>query len=135
MVSEETKIIVFDGVCNFCNWAVNFIIKRDKSGIFKFTASQSNTGKKILAGFNIEDIGEKSIILIDRDKYLTRSDAVLEILRYLGSGWQFTKYLKIFPRKLRDWGYSVFSRYRYNIFGKRDSCMIPPDDLKGRFLN
>lgn len=134
MNSKEKKTIIFDGVCNFCNWAVNFIIKRDKQKIFMFASSQSVSGRSILTKHGIDNIGDDSIILIKGDEYLIRSDAVLEIFKYLGSGWKYTKYLRIFPRKLRDWGYSVFAKHRYSFFGKRDSCMNPSDDVKERFL-
>ena len=128
------KIIVFDGVCNYCNWAVNFIIKRDKKKVFMFAPYQSISGIKILAKYQLENIGDDSIILIEDGKYLIKSDAVLEIFKYLGTGWNYTKYLRFFPLKLRDWGYSVFAKNRYSLFGKRDSCMLPSDDVKERFL-
>jgi len=132
--SEEKKIIIFDGVCNFCNWAVKFVVKRDTAGVFRFTASQSKSGQNLLSRFDVAESGDKSIVLVDGDQCFARSDAVLEIFRYLGSGWQFMRFLKIFPKKLRDWGYSVFSRYRYTVFGKRDSCMVPSEKIKERFI-
>jgi len=135
MESDEAIVVVFDGVCNFCNWAVNFIIKWDKKNIFKFAPSQSIAGKLILEKYQVGDVGKESIILINNDIVYVRSDAVLEIFKYLGYGWRYTKYLKIFPRKLRDWGYSVFAKHRYSLFGKKDRCMIPSDELKERFLN
>lgn len=129
------KVIVFDGVCNFCNWVVNFIIKRDKKRIFLFVPSQSIPGIKIMGQLKLENIGDDSIILIEDGDYLIRSEAVLEVFKHLGSGWKYTKYLRIFPLKLRDWGYSIFAKHRYSIFGKRDTCMIPSDDIKERFLD
>ncbi len=135
MNSKVKKIIVFDGICNYCNWAVNFIIKRDTEGVFRFAASQSVSGIKIINKYHLEDVGDDSIILIEDGGYLVRSDAVIEILKDLGSGWKHLRYLRVFPQKLRDWGYSVFAKHRYSLFGKRDSCMIPSDDLKERFLD
>ena len=129
------KIVVFDGVCNFCNWAVNFIIKRDKKNIFKFAPSQSKTGKLILEKYQIRDIGKESIILIKNGEILARSEAVFEIFKDIGGGWKYLRVFKIFPMVIMDWGYSAFSRNRYNIFGKRDVCMIPAENLKERFLD
>ncbi len=135
MNSKEKKIIIFDGVCNFCNWSVNFVIKRDKHKIFMFAPSQGIAGKNLLEKYQLENTCNESIILIFDDSFFVKSEAILEIFKYLGSGWVFMKYLKVFPRKLRDWGYSVFGKHRYSLFGKRDTCMIPSDDVKERFLN
>jgi len=128
------KIIVFDGLCNYCNWAVNFIIKRDKKALFFFTPYQNKTGKELLRAVDMTEKGSDGIILVLNGTIFTKSDAILEIFINLGFGWKFMKYLKVFPRKLRDWGYSVFSKHRYSLFGKRDACMIPSDELKERFL-
>ncbi len=134
IVSEGTKIIIFDGVCNFCNWAVNFIIKRDKGNIFIFAASQSRAGQEIIHKHKLDAKGYETIILtIDGDIFV-KSEAVLEIFKYLKGGWKYLRILKIFPRIFRDRGYTVFAKFRYKIFGKRDTCMVPMDELKNRFL-
>ena len=135
MGSEGTKVVVFDGVCNFCNWAVHFIIKRDKNNNFVFAASQSKSGKLILEKYQIVDIGKESIIVIKNDEILASSDAIFEIFRDIGGGWKYLRIFKIFPSVVLNWGYSIFSRYRYNIFGKRDVCMIPSEKVKDKFLN
>ena len=135
MSSEGTKVVVFDGVCNFCNWAVNFIIKRDKNNKFVFTASQSNSGKLILEKYQIQDIVKESIIVIKNDEILAGSEAIFEIFRGIGGGWKYLRIFKIFPRVVMDWGYSIFSRYRYSMFGKRDVCMIPSEKVKDKFLD
>ena len=134
-IQNNSMIVVFDGVCNFCNWAVNFIINRDKKNVFKFAPSQSNRGKLILEKYQLQDIGKETIIVIKNDEILARSEAVFEIFRGIGGGWKYLRIFKIFPRVIMNWGYSIFSRYRYNIFGKRDVCMIPSENLKEKFLD
>lgn len=131
----DNKIIVlFDGVCNFCNWAVNFIIKRDKENIFMFAPSQSRAVQEIINKHKLDRKGYETIILINNEDIFVKSEAVLEIFKYLKGGWKYLRILKIFPRIFRDWGYTVFAKFRYKIFGKRDTCMIPNEDIKKRFL-
>ena len=134
METEESKVIIFDGVCNFCNWAVNFIIKRDKKNVFMFTPSQSSAGQELIDRYKLERKGSESIILINNGNILMKSEAVLEIFRYLGGGWKYLRVLKIFPVKFRDWGYTVFAKYRYRIFGKRNVCMVPAENTREKFL-
>lgn len=131
---KDKRIVIFDGICNFCNWAVNFIIKRDKENIFIFAPSQSRAGKDIIDRHKLKKSGVETIILINDGNIFTKSEAVLEIFKYLGGGCKYFRVLKIFPRKFRDWGYTIFSKYRYRIFGKRIVCMVPTDELKDRFL-
>ena len=128
------NIILFDGVCNLCNWSVNFIIKHDKNNKFKFLAQQSEEGtKRLLAnGFNAQ--GNTTIVLLAGDKVFTKSNAVIEIGKQL-SGWpRLAILLKIFPGFIRDFFYSIISKYRYTIFGRKDTCMIPISAYKDKFI-
>ena len=131
----DNKIIVlFDGVCNFCNWAVNFIIKRDKENIFMFAPSQSRAVQEIINKHKLDRKGYETIILINNEDIFVKSEAVLEIFKYLKGGWKYLRILKIFPRIFRDWGYTVFAKFRYKIFGKRTVCMVPDENIRERFL-
>jgi predicted DCC family thiol-disulfide oxidoreductase YuxK len=128
------KIILFDGVCNLCNGAVQFIIKHDKAGIFKFASLQSDFGQRQLIERQIDNASLHSIILIDHNHCLDRSNAVLEIARNLGGLWPMFYGFKIIPRFLRDFLYAAIARYRYRIFGKRNFCMIPGPEFQDKFL-
>ena len=126
-------IVLFDGVCNFCNGAVNFIISIDKRKIFRFASLQSETGQQLRAKYDIgPDVD--SVILIDNDRAYTHSAAGLRIYKLLGGAWSLLYALIVIPRPLRDYFYKVFARNRYKLFGRRDACMIPTPDVRERFI-
>ena len=127
-------IILFDGVCNFCNRTINIILKYDKVAHFQFAASQSNAAIDIMQAFKIEQIAIASVILIDNEKVYTKTDAVIQIATHL-KGWPrlFTG-LKFIPKSLRDFAYDLVAKNRYAIFGKRETCRIPDESISNRFL-
>ena len=129
------KIILFDGVCNLCNGAVQFIIKRDGGDRFRFAALQSELGQELCRARHIDTTQIDSIILIDPGiAYYVKSDAALEIARELrGYGWM-PLMLGWIPRGVRDAVYDLVARNRYRWFGKKDQCMIPTPELQKKFL-
>ena len=134
MTSTNSYIILFDGICNFCNYWVDFIIKRDKDKTLKFATLQSDAGKKIANQFSIENKNIDSIIFIKGGNYFARSDAVLEIAKELKSVWKILYLLKVIPRHLRNFIYDLIAKYRYAIFGKRNSCRVPTSKEISRFI-
>lgn len=127
------SIVLFDGVCNFCNGAVNFIIRHDADKKFKFTPLQSEAGQELRTKFNIgEDID--SIILIENDKAYMHSTAGLRVAKGLGGIWSLGYAFIIVPPFIRDWAYKLFAKYRYRLFGRQDACMLPTPDVSERFL-
>ncbi len=133
-MDTENRILLFDGVCNLCNGFVQFVIKRDHAGKFKFAALQSNAGREQLKRFGLPEKYMESFIYIRGDKYFRKSTAVLNMLKDLGGGWRLTSGFIIIPAFIRDFFYDIVSKTRYKIFGKRDACMIPTADLQKRFL-
>lgn len=135
-MAEQKKIILFDGVCNLCNSSVQFVIKRDKNDIFRFASLQSEAGQKLAneRGINTSEID--SIILIEPQiAYYTKSDAALIIAKSLSGGWSILGIFMGLPKGLRDTIYDWVARNRYQWFGKNDSCMIPTEADKGKFLD
>ena len=132
--NHKPVLILFDGVCNLCNGLVQFIIRRDAKGKFKFASLQSEVGRSLLKQFNIDPDLLHSIVVIDNGVAFQRSDAVLRIANYLGGRWKMLTALKILPKFFRDACYDVVAATRYRIFGKQDSCMIPTPELKERFI-
>lgn len=126
--------ILFDGVCNFCNASINFIIDRDSKGIFKFAALQSEIGQELLKEFGLKTSDFDSIVAIEGDKVYQKSDAALEIARRMDRIWKVFYVLKIIPAFFRDPVYDLVARNRYRIFGRTDACRIPTPELKARFL-
>jgi predicted DCC family thiol-disulfide oxidoreductase YuxK len=134
MKSKDHKIILFDGVCNLCNGAVTFIIKRDKKDVFKFAALQSEIGQQLISKFNIDTSKVDSIILIDGDKHYEKSSAALRIAKQLSGAYPLLFGFMILPKLIRNAVYDYIARNRYKWFGKKESCMIPTPELKSRFL-
>jgi predicted DCC family thiol-disulfide oxidoreductase YuxK len=127
-------IILFDGVCNFCNSSVQFIIKRDPTGYFKFASLQSETGQRLLKKYGVsKEIN--SLIVIEKQSVYIKSSAALQISRKLTGFWRFFSILRVFPPLFRDYLYDLLAKNRYNWFGKRDSCMLPTAEMKKRFLD
>lgn len=127
-------VVLFDGVCNFCNGSVNFIIEHDSRGYFKFSPLQSAAGEELLRKFQIDRSETDSVILIEDDRAYEYSTAGLRIARKLDGILSWAYALIIFPAPIRDYLYRVFARNRYRLFGKRDACMIPTPEIRERFL-
>jgi predicted DCC family thiol-disulfide oxidoreductase YuxK len=131
---SENPVILFDGVCNLCNGAVQFIIRRDKRNIFRFASLQSEAAKKLLSSVEMPPDRLDSIILIRNHQVYRESDAAVEIAREFSGGWKLLSWFRILPKFLRDAMYRLIARNRYRLFGKRDVCMIPSPELKSKFL-
>jgi predicted DCC family thiol-disulfide oxidoreductase YuxK len=128
------SIILFDGICNFCNSSVQFIIKRDPTGYFKFASLQSETGQQLLKQYGVKKEID-SLIVIEKQNVYIKSSAALQICRKLTGFWRFFSVLRVFPPIVRDYLYDIVAKNRYNWFGKRDSCMLPTAEMKKRFLD
>ena len=135
MVEEGKKIILFDGVCNLCNGAIQFVIKRDKKDVFRYAALQSGIGQQMISERGIDTSITDSIILVEPGvAYYTKSEAALEIAREFGGLWPLFQIFKWMPATLRDLVYDFVARNRYSWFGKKDQCMIPTPELQAKFL-
>ena len=128
------SIVLFDGVCNYCNGRVNFVIKHDKKDRFRFAALQSEVGKAILEKYHVPAVDMSSFVLIEDGKYYLRSTAALRLLKRLGGIYSLLYAFIIVPRFLRDGVYNYVARNRYKWFGKMESCMVPTKEVRGRFL-
>ena len=129
----EHPLILFDGICNFCDSSVNYIIRHDKAGVFRFAALQSPTGQKNIQQFGLAHID--SIILVYQGKAYTKSSAVLNIAKILGGIHILAYAFVIIPTVIRDWAYGIVATYRYRWFGQKDQCMIPSPDIRQRFID
>lgn len=132
---KNKKIVLFDGVCNLCDGAVQFIIKHDKKDIFRFVSLQSELGKKICNYIGVDQNKIDSIILYNPSvAYYYKSTAVIEIGNDLGGIYSLISAFKILPEKLRNYLYDYIAKNRYKWYGKKESCMIPTPELKAKFL-
>ena len=132
---ENSKVILFDGVCNLCNDSVKFIIKNDKRNIFKFAPLQGNYGIKIQNSYNINTTKINSIILVDGENTFTKSSAALRIAKDLRAPFFMFYVFIIIPVFIRNFIYDLIAKNRYKWFGKMDNCMIPTKELKSKFFD
>ncbi len=132
---KNKKIILFDGVCNLCNTAVQFVTKHDKKDLFRFVALQSDLGQSIIEHIDIDTQNTDSIILYEPGvAYYVKSEAALEIVKHLSGGIAFLSVFNILPTALKDGLYDYIAKNRYKWYGKREYCMIPTAELQSKFL-
>lgn len=135
MTAEHKKIILFDGVCNLCNSAVQFIVERDKKDAFRFVALQSDLGLEICNYIGIEQKTTDSIILYEPGiAYYYKSEAALKIASQLGGFYGCLTIFTVFSKKINDYIYDYIAKNRYKWYGKKEQCMIPTPELKAKFL-
>ncbi|WP_418262863.1 thiol-disulfide oxidoreductase DCC family protein [Flavobacterium faecale] len=132
---QDKKIILFDGVCNLCNSAVNYVIAHDKKDVFRFVAIQSDLGQKIINHIGVDTTKTDSIILyIPQKAYYYKSQAALKIACDLSDFLPLLALFQIIPTSISNWVYDYVAKNRYRWYGKKESCMIPTPELKSKFL-
>jgi predicted DCC family thiol-disulfide oxidoreductase YuxK len=140
--SHPNPIILYDGVCGLCNRLVQFVLRHDSQERFRFASLQSDFAAQVLRrhGAAPEDLDTMYVVLghgLADERLASRSDAAIVVLRELGGGgWSLLgAVLRVLPRWLRNWGYNLVARNRYRVFGKYDSCPIPSEKDRGKFLD
>lgn len=131
---ENQPVLLFDGVCNLCNGAVQFIIERDSDKRFLFASLQSDYAQQHLKEAQLPEGFLDSLVLMDKGKYYTQSSAALRIAKQLDGAWPLMYGFIIVPKFIRDAVYNFIARNRYKWFGKKEQCWIPTPDLKARFV-
>lgn len=140
MSTSASATILFDGVCNLCNGFVQFVIRHDPQGRFRFAALQSETGRALLAahgqrGLAFASASPESVILLEGGQLYSHSAAVLRIARQLRGPWRLAAWGGgLLPLRWRDGLYRFVARHRYRWFGRQDSCMVPTPALRERFI-
>ena len=139
--STSNPIILYDGICSMCNRLVQFVLKRDSQDRFRFASLQSDFAARILRrhGAAPEDLDTVYVVLdhaLPGERLASRSDAAVVVLNELGAGWSFLgTALRVLPEWLQNWGYNLIARNRYRMFGKQNSCCIPDEKNRHRFLD
>ena len=130
----EYPVVLFDGICNYCNALVNFLIRQDKKKKLRFAALQSAAGQRLLEQYGLPKDHFDSFIVINRGKAYQRSTAALILYNKLPWWWKWTQLFWIFPPFIRDAVYNIIARNRYRWFGKKDQCMVPGPEVRERFI-
>ena len=134
------SVLLYDGVCAFCNKTVQIILDSDKRGTLRFAALQSDYGKNVVKRHPILK-GVDSLVFIEisaetgKEHVFVRSTGALHVASYLGGVWKLFLIAYLIPRPLRDAMYDLFAKFRYSIFGKVESCRIPTKEDRSRFLD
>jgi len=134
-IPANKQLILFDGVCNFCDDTVQKIIKADTKNIFVFASLQSALGQEMLHYLGISKTTDSIVLYRPGFAYYTQSDAVLNIAKQLSGVYPFLQIGKIVPKSLRDSLYRGFAKNRYKWFGKKEECPIPSPEIRQKFLS
>jgi predicted DCC family thiol-disulfide oxidoreductase YuxK len=137
---EGALVVLYDGVCGFCNAVVQFLLPRDRQGRIWFAPLQSPLAAEVLARHGRTPTSDDTMYLISglgrpEERLAWKSEAALTVAAALGYPWRLARVLRVVPRGLRDWGYDVLARVRYRLFGRHESCPIPPPAWRQRFLD
>lgn len=131
----ERPVLFFDGWCNLCSGAVQFILRHDKKSLFLFASLQSVAGRTALQKLQAREAHiPDSLVLYYKGKYYLQSRAVLRIALLLGGIWKLAVAGYVLPPFIRDIVYGWVARHRYKWFGKRETCLVPGESIKHRFL-
>lgn len=133
-VNEGDQIILFDGVCKLCNGWTRFIIRFDKHKRFKLCAVQSEEGQAILRWFGYPTDYFETMLLVQGNRAIGRSDSFLAVMAQLPFPWNLLRVLKLLPKGFRDWFYDRIALNRYRLFGKYNVCLLAAADHENRFL-
>ena len=130
-------VLLYDGLCGFCDGVVQFVLARDTIGTLRFAPLQGAFAREVFERHPALR-GVDSLLLVTgsgaSEAVAVRSDAALDLARYLGGPWTLARILRLVPRRVRDGGYDLFARYRYRMFGRRDTCRVPDPAVRARFL-
>ena len=133
-MTTNHPIVLFDGVCNLCSGSVQFILKRDPEGRFRFASLQSEAGRSLMVEHGLDPDALSSVVVIEDGRAYQESSAALRIARHLPGAWKLLRVFAVIPRPIRDAVYRLIARNRYRWFGKTEACWLPTPELRTRFL-
>lgn len=135
MDTRFPHVLFYDGLCGLCTASVQFILRNDRRGIFRFAAIQSALGRSFFGEQGLDPDAPATLLLLSKGRVFLRSSAALEIARILGFPWNLMFVFRAIPPRLRDKAYDFLAAHRYRWFGKRDSCLIPSAKTRHLFLS
>lgn len=127
-------IIVFDAECILCTANAQFVLRHDRARHFRLASMQKEAGASLYRRFGIDPGNPESMIVVEGDRLLRDSDAILAIYGGLGWPWKAVCLLRLVPRFLRDPVYRWLARNRHRLFGRRETCWIPSPEDRDRML-
>lgn len=134
MIPTPDPLVLYDGHCNLCASSVQFVIRRDRAGIFRFASIQSDLGRALYQQHGLDPETLASFMVISHGRAFIRSDATFEVLRRCGGIWACVAWLRWIPRFVRDPVYDLVARNRYRWFGRTETCLVPTPEIRARFI-
>ena len=139
-MTPPTRIVLYDGVCGFCNGSVRWLIERDREERLHYAPLQGETAAALRERHPEIQTSLDTIVFVEAtpfaERVWLRSTAVFRALRELPVPWRWFALLRwLLPRALWDVAYGAFARRRYRWFGRLEACPIPPPELRARFLD
>lgn len=132
-------LLLYDGTCGFCAASVRFLLRHDRAGRLRFAPLQGRTAAVLRAAHPELEQADSVVWVEPADagpgRAFTRSDAVLHAARYLGGRWHLARVGRLLPRALRDAAYDLVARHRHRLTAGGPACLVPPPDLRARFLD
>lgn len=138
--ATDAAVLLYDGTCGFCNGTVQLILRHDRRGTLRFATLRGAYGQAVFAR-HPELREADSIAWVDgwpaagNERVLLRSDAALRVAEYLAGAWKALLVFRLLPRPIRDFGYDLFARYRYRLFGEHNHCLLPLQEWRPRFID
>jgi len=135
-MASDGPIVLFDGVCNLCNGAVQFILDHDRTHALRFASLQSDGGRALLEkhGMKVPEGDPDTIVVVEGESAYERSSAVMRIVRHMTFPFWLARVFVLVPRPIRDFFYKIIARNRYRWFGKTNECRIPTPELRARMI-
>lgn len=127
-------LVLYDGVCRFCNNSVTFILNHEKEAKLYFAPLQSDLGQSILKESGLPADYNDSLIFVSRDKVFSHAGAALRITRYLKFPWSLLSVFRVLPLLITNFFYNLVAKHRYMFMGKAEACIVPTPENKHRFL-
>ncbi|WP_321168764.1 thiol-disulfide oxidoreductase DCC family protein [Salinigranum salinum] len=134
-VLDDGPVLFFDGVCNLCNGAVQFVVDHDPRGRIRFASLQSDVGRAVLDRLDLPRDDLETVVLVEGTRAYTRSAASIRVCELLGGVYRLASVGWVVPRGVRDRLYDVVAEHRYQWFGRKDQCMVPTPELRSRFVD
>lgn len=130
---DSHGLIVFDGECVLCSGFVQWVMRHDKSGYFRFTAAQSPLGQALFTHYGFDTTEFETNLVITDGRHYHHAATVAEVGRRLGGAWNVFALIDVFPTPITRWVYHRVAKNRYAIMGRRDTCLMP-SALQGRYV-
>jgi predicted DCC family thiol-disulfide oxidoreductase YuxK len=132
--ADDRPIIIFDGKCVLCSGFVQFILRHDRNGQFRFIAAQSALGTALYRHYGLDPVAYETNILLEAGRIWVKSTGSMRMFQALGLPWSLASAGRLLPRSARDRLYDIVAGHRLQWFGVRDSCLLPEAKFADRFL-